>query len=289
MDNIKHRRLQEMDRSDFGVVKGDSDIRGWDVRNSSGRKIGEVEDMVIDAQERKVRYMVVDLKSNELDLKNHKVLIPIGLAELDKNDDDVILSSVTLDQLRHLPTYDLNILDDTTERLICVALGMDAEKENVEKEDTEIKNRNTGATQQREYTTERNSNMADQGNFYRHSYFDDDNLYKNRLHEAKMADVKTDRDDHPKHRQSESDRDQQYTGNQQQDDFDRGLQLRQRQHETGSANNDRDNRDRDLSEERRLEMVRNRRQSYESRRGNQRSGRDDYRDDSRRDRRDDLL
>lgn len=273
-----------MDHSNFGVVKDDSDIRGWDVRNSSGRKIGEVEDLIIDAAERKVRYMVVDLKSNELELRNHKVLIPIGLAELEKNDDDVILSSVTLDQLRHLPTYDLNILDDTTERLICVALGRDKESKDAENKD---RDRNTGATQQREYTTEKNSNMAEQEDFYRHSYFDDDHLYKNRLHEAEMADVKRERDQQL--RQNESDRDQQYARNQQQDEYNRGLLLRQREQETGSVNNDREDRDRDISEERRLEMVRNRRQSYESRRGQNRSDRRDLGDDHRRDSRDDLL
>ena len=58
MDNMKHRRLQEMDRSDFEVVDGEPDIRGWDVKNANGQKIGEVEELIVDAQEKKVRYMV---------------------------------------------------------------------------------------------------------------------------------------------------------------------------------------------------------------------------------------
>lgn len=165
-----------MDRSDFGVVKGESDIRGWAVRNGNGRKIGAVNDLIIDAQERKVRYMVVDLKGNELELRSHKVLIPIGLAELDKNDGDVILPSVTLEQLRHLPTYDLNILDDTTERMICVALGRDMES----------RNSNTG-TNAHAGAEHREYNTTNDNDFYRHSYFDDDNLYKNRLHDSHQA------------------------------------------------------------------------------------------------------
>ena len=43
MDTMKHRRLQELDRSDFEIVNGEPDIRGWDVRNNAGKKIGEVE------------------------------------------------------------------------------------------------------------------------------------------------------------------------------------------------------------------------------------------------------
>src|SRR5688500_10959296 len=106
MENMKHRRLQELDRSDFEIVEGEPDIRGWDVRNSSGQKIGEVEELILDAQNKKVRYMVVDLDDNELDLDERRVLIPIGLAELDKEDDDVLLPSVTVEHLRALPKYE---------------------------------------------------------------------------------------------------------------------------------------------------------------------------------------
>src|SRR5215204_5507217 len=119
MDSMKHRRLQEMDRSDFEIVKGEPDIRGWDVKNSTGLKIGAVEDLIVDAQQKKVRYMVVDLDDNELDLDHHKVLIPIGLAELHEKNDDVMLPNVQTRQLRSLPTYEKDHLDEDIERKIC--------------------------------------------------------------------------------------------------------------------------------------------------------------------------
>ena len=72
MDKMKHRSLQELDHSDFEIVKGEPDIRGWDVRNSRGQKIGEVEELIIDAQQKKVRYMIVDLDDNELKLTTGK-------------------------------------------------------------------------------------------------------------------------------------------------------------------------------------------------------------------------
>jgi len=72
--------------SDFEIVDGEPDIRGWDVKNATGQKIGEVEDLIIDARLKKVRYMVVDLDDNDLDIKHDKVAIPIGLAELDKKE-----------------------------------------------------------------------------------------------------------------------------------------------------------------------------------------------------------
>src|SRR5687767_13202142 len=123
MDNMKHRRLQELDRSDFGIVEGEPDIRGWDVKNSRGQKIGEVEELIVDAQQKKVRYMVVDLDDNELDIDDdRKGLIPIGLAELHRKDDDVIIP-VEAAQLKSIPEYDSDKLDAEVERKICSTLG----------------------------------------------------------------------------------------------------------------------------------------------------------------------
>src|SRR5690349_8565414 len=113
MDNMKHRRLQELDRSDFEIVEGEPDIRGWDVKNSTGKKIGEVEDLIVDAKMKKVRYMLVDLDDNELDLDHRKVLLPIGIAELHEKDDDVILPGVDGTQLSALPAYDRDKLDES--------------------------------------------------------------------------------------------------------------------------------------------------------------------------------
>ncbi|MCY0541687.1 PRC-barrel domain-containing protein, partial [Klebsiella pneumoniae] len=81
------------------IVKGEPDIRGWDVRYKNGEKIGSVEELILDAKAKKVRYMVVDLDENELRLEHRKVLIPIGFAELDKSTDDVLIPNVSMDQL----------------------------------------------------------------------------------------------------------------------------------------------------------------------------------------------
>ncbi|HEU4634061.1 MAG TPA: PRC-barrel domain-containing protein [Flavisolibacter sp.] len=231
MDNMKHRRLQELDRSDFEIVDGQPDIRGWDVRNSRGQKVGEVEDLIVDAQQKKVRYMVVDLDDNELDLDDRKVLIPIGLAELHREDDDVLLPGVQSEQLRSLPVYDRDRLDEEAERKICTALG-----------------RSDGRNQ-------RVQNMEPEPEFYRHDYFNDDNLYRNRMREN--------------------------AGNQNRDsEYERGLRLWERRSEGGilpaadtsesrdhSRFREGDFREREIDERARMEMVRNRRNSYEQRRG----------------------
>lgn len=195
MDNMKHRRLQELDRSDFGIVEGEPDIRGWDVRTASGEKIGEVEELIIDAQQQKVRYMVVELNDDDLDLEDDKeVLIPVGLAELDKEDDDVILSTVTVEQLKALPAYDADNLDDEVERKICTVLGRidtaagitnPARDTTYRTESTTTPITNTGSE------TDAGSPAVKTGtttigtpeyyaSFYQHPYFNDENLSRNR-------------------------------------------------------------------------------------------------------------
>jgi sporulation protein YlmC with PRC-barrel domain len=182
MDNMKHRRLQELKRSDFDIVDGEPDIRGWDVKTAQGQKIGEVEELIVDAQKKKVRYMVVELDDDELDLDDDReVLIPIGLAQLHKEDDDVILPNVKLEQLLSLPEYDEDRLDDAVERQICSALGRSSESMTITPGSTNrITDTSTSATAPG--TTGLQQENTHQDNFYNHDYFNDDNLYKDRLH-----------------------------------------------------------------------------------------------------------
>lgn len=249
MDNMKHRLLQELDHSDFEIVDGEPDIRGWDVKNSQGQKIGEVEDLIVDAQKKKVRYMVVDLDDNELKLDHRKVLIPIGLAELHKEDDDVLIPSIQMEQLRGLPDYDKDRLDADLERQICTSLGRKNETM-------------TSVTQSSE-----NTEMHPE--FYKHEYFNDDNLYKHRLHEALPV------------------------ANKQQSEYESGLKLWERRSEGGLIQDDSKRREgsyneRQVGEDARMEMVRNRRNAYEQRRGSG-FGRDNYQDSDNTYRRDNSI
>ena len=290
---MKHRRLQELDRSDFEIVREDPDIRGWDVRGTNGRKVGAVEDLIVDAPEKKVRYMVVDLDDNELKLRHRKVLIPIGLAELDQKDDDVMIPNISAQQLGELPDYDKDSLTADVERRIFSTLNartlptreeqpskpivdtdverkarLDREenKNRLEKEERrdargreERKNRldqeerKEMARDERREKKEREEHDEVDPDFYRHEYYNLDNLYKNRLHEVKPVERK---------RESE---------------YDRGLRLWERRSEGAVIPDDKRRESasqpareagdyRELDEEQRMEMIRNRRNNYQQRR-----------------------
>jgi uncharacterized protein (TIGR02271 family) len=151
-------RLQELSGSHYEIAEGQPDIRGWDIKDESGKRIGEVEELLFDEQSRKVRYIILDLEGNVLDLEPRDVLVPIGLAQLHKEDDDVILPGITADQLRSLPDYEKGNISPDLENGIRATFG--------------------GAALAGAAATVPGVN--DNTDFYDHDHFNEDNLYRNR-------------------------------------------------------------------------------------------------------------
>jgi photosynthetic reaction center H subunit len=90
--NASHRLDRLSDLDDYKVADGDPDIRGWDVKTPDGRKVGKVDELVVDTSEMRVRYMdvKVDKKVLGADDDGH-VLVPIGTARLNDDEDDVLI------------------------------------------------------------------------------------------------------------------------------------------------------------------------------------------------------
>ena len=168
-------RLQELGGSDFEIADGQPNIKGWTIKNPQGQTIGEVEELIFDVQSRKVRYMVVDLENSVLDLEPRNVLVPIGLAQLDEDDDDVILPNVTVEQLRALPVYERNRIGRDTEtsiRSIFGGLGAAAGAAGAAI---------SGAAHRAGDALTGDSDTRDRDNdFYEHNHFNDRGLNRNR-------------------------------------------------------------------------------------------------------------
>lgn len=108
--DVTPRLVHLDDVSDLQVADGDPDIRGWDVRTADGEKIGKVKDLIVDTGLMKVRYIEAQIDKEVLNASDDRhVLIPIGSARLDDDEDDVYLSSSIVDP-RTLPPYDRNAL-----------------------------------------------------------------------------------------------------------------------------------------------------------------------------------
>lgn len=56
-----HGRLVHLEGSGYKVAEGDPDVRGWAVIGQDGRRIGEVDDLLVDTHAMKVRYLEVRL------------------------------------------------------------------------------------------------------------------------------------------------------------------------------------------------------------------------------------
>jgi PRC-barrel domain protein len=106
------------DLKDYKVAKGDPDVRGWVVESNDGRRLGKVDDLLVDTAAMKVRYLDVELDREvftnvERDIgepgvaERHSghVLVPIGSARLHAKDDRVEIDLLhTL--IGGLPTYE---------------------------------------------------------------------------------------------------------------------------------------------------------------------------------------
>ncbi|MEX2571549.1 MAG: DUF2382 domain-containing protein [Gemmatimonadota bacterium] len=107
MDSATDRIIPLDELDDFKVADGDPDVRGWDVLASDGRKIGEVDNLLVDATAMKVRYLDVDIESEMIEDNESErhVLIPIGYARLDEDDDRIFIDTLTSTSLGRIPAY----------------------------------------------------------------------------------------------------------------------------------------------------------------------------------------
>jgi uncharacterized protein (TIGR02271 family) len=96
--------LDELD--DFEIAEGDPDVRGWEVTSSDGKKIGAVDNLLIDTAAMKVRYLDVDLNTELLEAGSDRhILIPIGYARLDEADDNIMVDALASTDIGGLPEY----------------------------------------------------------------------------------------------------------------------------------------------------------------------------------------
>lgn len=96
--------LNELD--DFKVAEGDPDVRGWDVVASDGTTIGRVANLLVDTTAMKVRYLAVERDTGWFDTSDQPdVLVPIGAARLDRDDEQVRVDSLASTDFRTLPGY----------------------------------------------------------------------------------------------------------------------------------------------------------------------------------------
>lgn len=80
------------DLNDYRVADGDEDIRGWEVRTPDGRKVGKVEELIIDTSALKARYMEVKVDKDITDAAEDRwAFVPVGTATLNEKQKQVVI------------------------------------------------------------------------------------------------------------------------------------------------------------------------------------------------------
>lgn len=97
LEELSHKRY-------YDVADDDSDVRHWIIVDDSAKKIGEVKDLLFDPEAKKARYLITNLKDGMLE-DDRRVLIPVGRARLNKEDQRVVLPTLTTNQIAGLPDY----------------------------------------------------------------------------------------------------------------------------------------------------------------------------------------
>ncbi len=115
MNTDKERNLYYLhELSNYKVADSDKDVRGWEVTDNSGRKIGKVDNLLVNKSTERVVYLDVEVNADII-ATNHKpygkpaadgvheflnkegenhIIIPIGLANLNLEDQIVYTNSV---------------------------------------------------------------------------------------------------------------------------------------------------------------------------------------------------
>lgn len=99
--------------NDCKIAEGEPDIRGWSVHTADGRVAGKVDDLIVDTQAMKVRYMDVALDRGTMGLREDRhVLLPLADARLNDRADDVLLGT-TAAELARMQPLDRNRIEST--------------------------------------------------------------------------------------------------------------------------------------------------------------------------------
>lgn len=107
-------KLTELD--DYKVSGDDPDVRGWPILDRDRNEFGRVEELIVDPEKEKVRYLdVVPHTQQSVDEGDLHMLIPVGAARIIDDENKVIVDAVDQDRLRSYPMFRGDYISRDTE------------------------------------------------------------------------------------------------------------------------------------------------------------------------------
>ncbi|MGF1923441.1 MAG: PRC-barrel domain-containing protein [Bacteroidia bacterium] len=126
MENFTYNQLQSLTNSSWELPNPKQNVMGWEVKNEGGAYLGVITDLLYDTQVMTVRYLVIDLSENGMQLDDKKVMIPVGLANLHPSENEIILPNLHIDQFNALPSYRQENIGPEIEQQIRSIIGSPA-------------------------------------------------------------------------------------------------------------------------------------------------------------------
>lgn len=91
----------------FRIANGALDMRLWQVHSGDGRRIGSVDELLVDPATMTVRYLDVEVENLLVTGRERHVLIPVGHARPDARlSGTVVVDALSARAVAGLPTYD---------------------------------------------------------------------------------------------------------------------------------------------------------------------------------------
>lgn len=110
-------RLSNLNQEEADIYR--PDIINYPVLGKNSFKIGRVTDLLVDDDEARVRYLDVEIEGDE---KNH-MLLPVGIVNMEKEQNYVYTDEVTKSQLDKMPRYKGESIDRDYEKQLRSSLS----------------------------------------------------------------------------------------------------------------------------------------------------------------------
>lgn len=158
-ENLNNRHLYGLNElEDYKVASDDPDVRGWTIVDRDNHEFGVIQELIVDPEQEKVRYLdVVPKHSGSGASEENHMLIPIGVARIDHDQNRVLVTEIDKDLLNGYPTHKTEPITRDYEYLV------------VDRFNRVDNNFQPGDRERR-----------DNSDFYNNKFYDEDRFYTNR-------------------------------------------------------------------------------------------------------------
>lgn len=179
---------------DYKVASDSTDVLGWKVAGADGETFGVVEDLIVDPQTLRVRYLDVVADRKFFNTSNDQfLLIPIGAAALDKKGKKIFVSYIDSNSVSRYPVYSGERISEEYEYAVRDAFQHS-------RHDTMSGTNDTGRSEFEEAAVQQPASSRHISD----DFYDHDNYNESRFYSSNWQDDRSDNVDDSRHLATES-------------------------------------------------------------------------------------